>query len=86
VAAVKATLPKKRLSRKDSDSTPPSFRPFQLATLQRTVPTGDAWLFEMKHDGYRAQAAIAAGQVRIYSRGGHDWTNSSATWCPRFRS
>jgi bifunctional non-homologous end joining protein LigD len=38
------------------------------------VPTGNSWLFEMKFDGYRAQAAIAGDQVRMYSRGGHDWT------------
>jgi bifunctional non-homologous end joining protein LigD len=45
-----------------------------LATLERKVPTGDNWLFEMKYDGYRGQAALAGDQVRIYSRGGHDWT------------
>jgi bifunctional non-homologous end joining protein LigD len=42
--------------------------------VQRQVPAGDSWLFEIKFDGYRAQAAIAGDQVRIYSRNGHDWT------------
>jgi bifunctional non-homologous end joining protein LigD len=28
----------------------------------------------MKHDGYRAMAAIAGDQVKIFTRRGHDWT------------
>lgn len=74
--AVEAALRKKRSPRRDSESTLilPTPRPPQLATLERKVPTGDRWLFEMKYDGYRAQAAIAGNQVRLYSRGGHDWT------------
>jgi ATP-dependent DNA ligase len=38
------------------------------------VPTGDSWLFEIKYDGYRMQAATAGDQVRLYTRNGHDWT------------
>src|ERR1700712_4767217 len=76
MAAIKATSRTKRSSRKDSDSTLtlPSFRPPQLATLSRHVPTGDGWLFEMKYDGYRVQAAVAGDQVRLYTRNGHDWS------------
>ena len=40
------------------------------------VPAGDGWLFEMKYDGYRMQAAIAGDQVRLYTRNGHDWTQA----------
>lgn len=75
--AVKAAPAKRRPSRRDSESTPlilPAFRAPQLATLEKRVPTGDSWLFEMKFDGYRMQAAIAGDQVRCYSRNGHDWT------------
>ena len=59
MAPVKVVTRKKRDSRPDSESTPtlPTFRPPQLATLQKRVPTGDGWLFEMKYDGYRAMAA-----------------------------
>jgi bifunctional non-homologous end joining protein LigD len=77
MAAVAAPPSSKRLRRTDSESTSlvlPTFRPFALATLEKRVPTGDSWLFEMKFDGYRAQAAIAGGTVKMYSRGGHDWT------------
>jgi DNA ligase D-like protein (predicted ligase) len=73
---VKAPTRGKRPSRRDSDSVPPilpSFRPPQLATLERNIPKGD-WLFEMKLDGYRMQASIAGDQVRLYTRNGHDWT------------
>jgi bifunctional non-homologous end joining protein LigD len=52
----------------------PAFRPFQLAKLVANVPTGDGWLFEMKYDGYRCQAAIRGTEVQLYSRGGHDWS------------
>lgn len=75
--AVAAAPRKKRLARRDSESIPlilPSFRPPQLATLERKVPTGDSWVFEMKFDGYRMQAAIAGDQVRLYTRNGHDWS------------
>lgn len=71
--AVKAAPAKKRSDRRDSDSTPvilPKCRPFQPATLQSKLPPGGGWLYEMKYDGYRAQAAIASDQVRLYSRGG----------------
>lgn len=53
----------------------PIFRPPQLATLERRVPTDDCWLFEMKFDGYRMQAAISGQEVRLYARNGHNWTH-----------
>jgi bifunctional non-homologous end joining protein LigD len=57
----------------------PGFHKPQLATLSDTVPDGDDWLHETKFDGYRCIASVAGGQVRCYSRAGHDWTE-------RFRS
>lgn len=76
MAAVKAASRAKRSPRRDSESILllPAFRAPQLATLQDRVPKGNGWLFEMKYDGYRATAAIAGDQVRIYTRNGHDWT------------
>ncbi len=75
--AVKAASRTRRPGRRDSDSTQlilPKFRPPQLASLERRVPAGSNWLFEMKFDGYRMQAAIAGTEVRLYTRNGHDWT------------
>ena len=45
-----------------------------LPTISRTVPTGPQWAYEIKHDGFRFLAARQRKQVRIYSRGGHDWS------------
>ena len=52
----------------------PEFQPPQLATLVTEIPQGDEWLFEMKYDGYRALAAVAGDQVRLYTRNANDWT------------
>ena len=59
---------------KKGEQTLPDFRPPQLATLVDDIPEGDDWLFEMKYDGYRALAAIAGDQVRLYTRNANDWT------------
>ncbi|RUT34456.1 DNA ligase D [Arsenicitalea aurantiaca] len=52
----------------------PAFRQPQLATLVDDVPEGRDWVFEMKYDGYRALAAIAGPEVRLFTRNGKDWT------------
>ncbi len=46
----------------------------QLATLVDTAPASGAWSWEMKFDGYRLLARIDAGDVRLVTRNGHDWT------------
>jgi DNA ligase D-like protein (predicted ligase) len=87
MAAVKAASRAKRSPRTDSDSTsfdPPAFRPPQLATLRDKLPAGESWIYEMKYDGYRAMAAVAGGQVRIYTRRGHDWTAEFGYLVPAF--
>jgi bifunctional non-homologous end joining protein LigD len=58
-----------------SRGEPPEFQPPQLATLVDHVPTGAAWLYEMKYDGYRCLIAIGGGKARIYTRSGLDWTD-----------
>ena len=52
----------------------PRFREPQKATLVAEVPTGSAWLHEMKYDGYRCLIALAGGGAKIYTRTGLDWT------------
>jgi bifunctional non-homologous end joining protein LigD len=44
-----------------------------LPTISRSVPTGPQWAYEIKHDGFRFLAIRQRKQVRVYSRGGHDW-------------
>jgi bifunctional non-homologous end joining protein LigD len=68
--------------RKGKVSDLPDFRPPQLATLVTHVPEGSDWVFEMKYDGYRCQAAIAGEQVRLYTRTGKDWTTQFAAIVP----
>jgi bifunctional non-homologous end joining protein LigD len=49
----------------------------QLATLSETAPEGEAWLSEMKFDGYRGLCRIDGSGARIFTREGNDW---SARW------
>ena len=45
-----------------------------MATLVSSPPTGERWLHEIKFDGYRLQARIEAGRVKLLTRSGLDWT------------
>jgi len=56
------------------DGKMPSFREPQKATLVDSVPSGAAWLHEMKYDGYRCLLAIGGGEAKVYTRTGLDWT------------
>src|SRR5262249_23066119 len=47
------------------------YRPM-LATLEKSVPTGPGWVFEVKWDGYRALAYVRGGDVTLVSRNGND--------------
>jgi bifunctional non-homologous end joining protein LigD len=49
------------------------YRPM-LATIEREVPAGDGWLFEVKWDGYRAIAYVRGGGVTLLSRKDNDLT------------
>ncbi|APX90433.1 DNA ligase D [Brevirhabdus pacifica] len=77
-AGGKAAFPPRRTAAR------PKFRKPQLATLRDTVPEGDGWWHELKLDGYRGQAAIGKGGVRIWTRSGQDWTDRFAELVPWF--
>lgn len=53
----------------------PDFVEPALATLKPAPPAGAQWLHEVKFDGYRLQARIENGDVRLLTRGGLDWTD-----------
>lgn len=53
----------------------PSFLPFQHPQLVDKLPEGQAWLHEIKFDGYRFQARVQTGGVTLYTRNGNDWTD-----------
>ena len=54
--------------------SPPRFVAPQLATLVADAPEGDAWLHEVKFDGYRMQCRIDQGRVSFLSRNAKDWS------------
>lgn len=47
----------------------------QLATFSETPPDGEAWLHEIKFDGYRIAATVVAGRSRLTTRNLLDWTH-----------
>jgi bifunctional non-homologous end joining protein LigD len=51
------------------------FVPPMLASSATEAPQGDRWIHEIKFDGYRLQARIAAGRVKLLTRSGLDWTD-----------
>jgi bifunctional non-homologous end joining protein LigD len=52
---------------------PEKVRP-QLATLVQQAPSDDAWLNEIKFDGYRMICRAQGRQIKLLSRNGLDWT------------
>ena len=61
-------------------TSPPVYHPLGfiapcLPTNARTVPTGAAWAYEIKHDGFRFICRRDGDRVRVNSRNGRDWTD-----------
>ena len=51
------------------------FIPVGLATLEVAAPSGSNWIHEEKLDGYRIEAVVSDGGVRLISRNEKDWTS-----------
>ena len=47
----------------------------QLAVLAKQPPQGDAWLHEIKYDGYRILCVKDRGEVRLITRNRKDWSD-----------
>jgi bifunctional non-homologous end joining protein LigD len=74
-AAAKSKSAKPARPSKKTEGEPlPRFVEPCLATLQDKPPAGDVWLHEVKFDGYRLQAWLSAGKVKLLTRTGLDWT------------
>jgi bifunctional non-homologous end joining protein LigD len=80
-SATKKKSAKKSASKsKEAESRPqgaplPDFVPPSLATLRAAAPSGEGWVHEIKFDGYRIQARLDRGKVRLLTRKGLDWTS-----------
>src|SRR5438445_539752 len=46
-----------------------------LASLRTKVPSARGFVHELKLDGYRVQAHLRDGRVKLYTRSGLDWTS-----------
>jgi bifunctional non-homologous end joining protein LigD len=53
----------------------PDFVPPSLATPSSNAPRGAEWLHEVKFDGYRIEAWLDHGKVRLLTRNRQDWTH-----------
>jgi len=53
----------------------PDFVPPALATLHDKAPSGPDWLHEIKFDGYRIEARLDRGKVKLLTRKELDWTH-----------
>lgn len=63
-----------RKAKDEADALPRFVEPC-LATLQEKPPAGEDWLHEVKFDGYRLQARLSDGKVRLLTRSGLDWSD-----------
>jgi bifunctional non-homologous end joining protein LigD len=72
-AAAKKSMRKFKAPKSDGAALP-DFVPPSLATLQAVAPSGSGWVHEIKFDGYRIQARLDHGEVRLLTRKGLDWT------------
>jgi len=62
----------------------PPFVPPELAVLEDQPPDGPQWIHEIKYDGYRVLAAVAYGNIKLYTRSGQDWTAKFASIAQAF--
>jgi bifunctional non-homologous end joining protein LigD len=88
-AAVKKSMAKKSMAKKSMVKSKPAaktadrgsrvplpdFIPPSLATLHDVAPGGTQWLHEIKLDGYRIEARLDRGKVRLLTRKQLDWTH-----------
>jgi bifunctional non-homologous end joining protein LigD len=54
---------------------PPGVIPPCLPTAAKEPPSGDGWLHEIKHDGYRVLARRHGQRIQLFSRSGNELTN-----------
>ena len=60
-------------------ATLPAFVAPSLATLSDKAPDSGKWVHEIKFDGYRIQARLDRGKVKLLTRKGLNWTSKFPT-------
>ncbi len=70
-----ATTTRSKTSATISRTPLPDFVPLSLAALADSAPSGPQWLHEIKFDGYRLEARLDRGKVRLLTRRQQDWTH-----------
>ncbi len=70
---------KRKSKRKRAGDPLPSFVAPSLATLSDKAPENGNWIHEIKFDGYRIQARLEDGKVKLLTRKGLDWTRKFPT-------
>jgi bifunctional non-homologous end joining protein LigD len=73
-ASASAKSDEKKESPGAANTALPQFVPFSLATLYDKPPSGPGWVHEIKFDGYRLEARLDHGNVRLLTRKQQDWT------------
>ncbi|HEY5965762.1 MAG TPA: hypothetical protein VIU42_17230, partial [Xanthobacteraceae bacterium] len=51
----------------------PAYRPC-LPTRAKQAPSGEGWLHEIKHDGFRIIAVRRDRRVFLFTKQGYDWS------------
>jgi len=49
--------------------------PHVIRFLASPASEREGWIHEIKHDGFRTLLRIDRGDIRAFTRGGHDWTD-----------
>jgi bifunctional non-homologous end joining protein LigD len=62
-----------------AQSALPAFIEPSLATLADKAPDSGNWIHEIKFDGYRLQARLERGKIKLLTRRGLDWTHKFPT-------
>jgi bifunctional non-homologous end joining protein LigD len=73
--AAKKSVPPAKAAKPPPRGRLPDFIPPSLAMLYDRAPSGPNWLHEIKFDGYRMQARLDRGKVRLLTRKEQDWTH-----------
>ena len=90
IPAYEIAPPRHKRAKKPPEPVQPAAMPKrlkpQLPTGVDAPPEGEAWIHEIKFDGYRTLAFKSGDSVRFITRGGLDWTERYAALVPHIEA